>query len=111
MTRIRVLGAVDAGLAGSQGRVAATAHVRKMATVDGRDPAAQPVPDDAPTDLGDARGGKPEVLEDRAGRGVAPKWSSPMIAPSSPTQRSQPSDTPTSTLTRFFTDGGRTSSR
>src|SRR6187551_2245943 len=41
----------------------------------------------------------------------APKWSSPMIAPSSPTQRSQPSETPTSTLTRFRTDGGRTASR
>ena len=41
----------------------------------------------------------------------APKWSSPMIAPSSPTQRSQPSDTPISTLTRLRTDGGSTESR
>ena len=41
----------------------------------------------------------------------APKWSSPMIAPSSPTQRSQPSETPTSTLTRSRTAGGRTASR
>ena len=35
----------------------------------------------------------------------------PMIAPSSPAYRSQPSEMPDSTVTRFFTDGGRTQSR
>ena len=41
----------------------------------------------------------------------APKWSSPTIAPASPTQRSQPSDTPASTATRAGTSRGSTESR
>src|SRR6185436_1415275 len=36
----------------------------------------------------------------------APKWSRPTIAPLSPTQRSQPSDTPASTATRAATAEG-----
>ena len=41
----------------------------------------------------------------------APKWSRATIAPSSPAQRSQPSETPISTATRFRAAAGRTDSR
>ena len=54
---------------------------------------------------------KPNSLKIVPAGALAPKWSSPMIAPSSPTQRSQPIETPISTETRFLTDGGRTESR
>ena len=58
---------------------------RLVAGVDGRDPAAEAVADDPPGDLGDALRGEAEVLEDRRAGRHAPKWSIPMIAPSSPT--------------------------
>ena len=85
---------------------------RLVAGVERRDPAAEAVADDPPGDVGDALGGEAELLEDRRRPGAdAPKWSSPTIAPSSPTQRSQPSETPTSTLTPLPDRGGRTASR
>ena len=54
---------------------------------------------------------KPKCSKIAAAGADAPKWSSAMIAPSSPVQRSQPSDTPISTLTRVRTPDGRTDSR
>ena len=46
---------------------------------------------------------KPNSLRIVPAGALAPKWSMPMIAPSSPAYRSQPSETPASTVTRFLT--------
>ena len=103
----RVGRAADARRAAADRRV-----LPEVAAVDRRDAAVEAVADDLagrprPPD----RRVKPSFSKIVPAGADAPKWSSPMIAPSSPTQRSQPSETPTSTLTRLRTAGGRTSSR
>ena len=68
MAGIGSVGSGDPRLAEGDGRM-----VAEMAAVDSRDPATQTLADDATRDVGDALGGEPEVLEDRAGRRRSPK--------------------------------------
>ena len=78
--------AVDARIASAQRRMLATKS--EVARMQRRDPSAQALADDTPGNVGDALDREPELLEDGSGGAEAPKWSSPTIAPSSPTQRS-----------------------